>query len=928
MDSAVARRIARELALVRSGRVGPHVFHGATMLPFLVDGDEVEIEPVAFDQIEPGDIVTYRDQQFFPTRRVIRIDRQSRSLILKGDAIPHLTFFVLEEDLLGRATAIVRAGERSTRSDPHWRATAKAIVARERRRALTAWLPAWLGLAPEGPAPAAAAAPVAEPAGIGDAWWRGGRAAIDLDGLQVVRALLAGAPDRAIAMLGRMKPRRFLDFARENGIAGDLLALGEAAGGGVSAVFEPILAELVESASKQRATNREVARHLHQVAAILEQRGIENLVLKGPALSLGYYGSLDRRRIGDLDLLVRRRDLRAASRALVEAGYVSRTVTPLGVAPTLWFVHHLEHEKDDVPVDLHHSLRVHPTFRFDEEDMWRTAGSIDFGERRVRVLSDAYVVLTLLLSIHNDIALGTADLHGFFDLERVLARAGAAIDWEAFFAARRRERTERIAVNVLALYLVVMGESEHHPALVSALEARRSLLVLPPDRRDYLELVRGATLVAKKRWAFTQLASGLPATTLWWLLGLPVHALVYRRIFLRDWKERLAVRRRRRLDSRAAGAAGTTPKVVSPDQSNRSPAGSRAPLDAFGIAEAALPPMAVRPLRLGSLAVEIRHDRAFAPDVLEELFRLEGCRHDATQIGTPDLRAHVFDATFDELHRMAPAPIGPVVRRDLEGIVEIHHQSASALMVAPRNGAPVEIALPLRPASARSATEGTPTTPDQMLVHSLMIVFYRALLELDCLHLHAAAVRWNGETSLFLGSKGAGKSTLCLALARAGATVLGEDHVLVRRRGGGFVVSGCDANMRLTAETESALLPQPPEGRKDFFGGVLKREFDLRQTVLPVEPFVDFAPRRIFFPVVRDRIAIEPMARARAVTRILDAIHDRHAIEGARDAQRLLDYVGSLVDTLEPYSLELSPRLSELDAVIDFVAGATMAVGS
>ncbi len=41
MDSAVARRIARELALVHSRKIGPHVFHGATMLPFLVDGDEV-----------------------------------------------------------------------------------------------------------------------------------------------------------------------------------------------------------------------------------------------------------------------------------------------------------------------------------------------------------------------------------------------------------------------------------------------------------------------------------------------------------------------------------------------------------------------------------------------------------------------------------------------------------------------------------------------------------------------------------------------------------------------------------------------------------------------------------------------------------------------------------------------------------------------
>ena len=130
---------------------------------------------------------------------------------------------------------------------------------------------------------------------------------------------------------------------------------------------------------------------------------------------------------------------------------------------------------------------------------------------------------------------------------------------------------------------------------------------------------------------------------------------------------------------------------------------------------------------------------------------------------------------------MVPPPFTPVVRRDLEGITEIHHRAASAFVLRPREAGPIDVVLPIRPASAASATASTATTADQMLVHSLMIVFYRMLLELGCLHLHAAAVRWNGETSLFLGGKGAGKSTLCLALARAGATVLGEDHVLVRR---------------------------------------------------------------------------------------------------------------------------------------------------
>ena len=952
------------MALVLSRKIGPHTFHGATMLPFLVDGDEVSIEPVGFDDVRAGDVVTYRDQQYFPTRRVIRIDRRSRSLILKGDAIPELTFFVLEEDLLGRVTTITRGDRRFNASDAEWRATARSIVARERRRARTAWLPSWLGLGPDvarrRDAAASAALDSARGRGStpGAPWWRTGRAAVDLDGLQVLRALLGGDPERAAWVLSRMKPRRFLDFTRENGIAGDLVVLARDAGGAVSAVFDPILGELLEAARGQRENNREVLRHLGEVSEVLDRAGLEFLVLKGPHLSLAYYGSLDQRRIGDLDLLVRRRDMRAAHRALIGAGYRPRSGAPLGMAATLRFVHHLELEKDGMPVDLHHRIRVHPTFRFDEAEWWRTAGWLDLGDRRVRVLSDDNVLVTLILSIHNDIGLGTADLHPFFDLDRVLGRVGAAVDWEAFFAARRRERTATIAVNVLALYCVLMGAGERHPRLLAALESRAGDLVAEPRRRACCELIQGATLAAKKRWAFEQFAAGLPAAALWWLVGLPVHALVYRRIFFRNFAERLALGRATRFGKaqplggakRGRSAAG----AGAPGEKTR-PSTERAAAEVAEIDVALLPALAARPMRLGSLAVELLHDRPFAADVLEELFRLEGTRGDAAAVGAPDLRVRVFDATLDDVLRFVPPPIAPVVRRDLEGVVEIHHKAASAIVARPREREPrrrgprgtVEVILPLRPSSAASLTRSddavsgeqgehgasgpgaeatSPAEPaaasEALLVHSLMIVFYRTLLELDCLHLHAAAARLDGRTSLFLGGKGAGKSTLCLALGQAGATILGEDHVLVRRAGAGYVVSGCDANMRLTSKTETELLSAPPpDGRKAFFGGVLKREFDLRETTLDVRPFEDVPPDRIFFPRVGDRVAIERIPRAEAVVRILGSIHDRHAIATASDARRLLDYVGGLVDSLEAYDLQLSPDLADLGAVVDFAGG-------
>ena len=50
----------------------------------------------------------------------------------------------------------------------------------------------------------------------------------------------------------------------------------------------------------------------------------------------------------------------------------------------------------------------------------------------------------------------------------------------------------------------------------------------------------------------------------------------------------------------------------------------------------------------------------------------------------------------------------------------------------------------------------------------------------DLYVLHAAAVAWNDRALLLLGESGAGKTTLSLALARSGMSLLGDDLVIVQ----------------------------------------------------------------------------------------------------------------------------------------------------
>lgn len=102
MDSN-PRVIAKELQVAISSQERTLFFHGESMRPFLVEGDEVIVEPVAWGQIRIGDIITYRYLDRFPTRRVVR--KTATGLILWCDNWPWRVFSAASGDVLGRATA-------------------------------------------------------------------------------------------------------------------------------------------------------------------------------------------------------------------------------------------------------------------------------------------------------------------------------------------------------------------------------------------------------------------------------------------------------------------------------------------------------------------------------------------------------------------------------------------------------------------------------------------------------------------------------------------------------------------------------------------------------------------------------------------------------------------------------------------------------
>jgi len=148
MKPTSAKSTAEELQLLHALRL-PHslqhpnamgsqvIFHGLSMEPILRDGDRVILEPVSWDEIEIGDIVTYRHQDKYPTRRVVA--RGGDSVSLWCDNWPDLRFRAGAQDILGRVAARIREGRELRRDQDEWKARTSAALG-EHKRSLPQYL--------------------------------------------------------------------------------------------------------------------------------------------------------------------------------------------------------------------------------------------------------------------------------------------------------------------------------------------------------------------------------------------------------------------------------------------------------------------------------------------------------------------------------------------------------------------------------------------------------------------------------------------------------------------------------------------------------------------------------------------------------------------------------------------------------------------
>lgn len=207
-------------------------------------------------------------------------------------------------------------------------------------------------------------------------------------------------------------------------------------------------------------------------------------------------------------------------------------------------------------------------------------------------------------------------------------------------------------------------------------------------------------------------------------------------------------------------------------------------------------------------------------------------------------------------------------------------------------------------------------TPFPALCVHFGVIIHKVLFYCDRLMLHAAAVTVDDRVCLFVGDKGAGKSTSTLALARSGGTVLGEDQVLLWRSGGTYLVSGSDERARLTERSERHFFTEPlPVPARDF-AGTMKKEIAMKDYFASA-PYRDFPPTRLIFPRVSGQFGLTRLKAQVALRRLMRYNGHFQRFDGARDQVSFLDFLAGFIATVSCWDLALSDDLSELDTLAE-----------
>ena len=224
---------------------------------------------------------------------------------------------------------------------------------------------------------------------------------------------------------------------------------------------------------RSRLLNRFIRTQGLRWLAVIDALGIDVVCLKGMAAAATIYPDADLRPMSDVDLLVRRRDLKKLAEGLAARGFVfssAQGTPPWGhigdasfhpfVAPGGGFSFDLHIEPDDYPI--HRGLSV--------EQVFADSQSVTLDGQTIRVSSGPHFLLLAMANAARD-KLGPVAMKSVVDAFVYLARSDRDPGWRFILAAAEKGRFTRTVWAVIACLKALGVPAGRLPAEMGSLSA-------------------------------------------------------------------------------------------------------------------------------------------------------------------------------------------------------------------------------------------------------------------------------------------------------------------------------------------------------------------------------------------------------------------------------------------------------------------------